>query len=112
MNKSKRTGTEGENWWRDNFLKLLWPNAERDERRTPGSDFLGVPVAFEAKRRKVWEIPKWTRYLTELHDDDWVLLVSPRDRRRKDAPPDLVIMPYTLALEVFDGWADDKGVER
>lgn len=101
-NPSKRAGTEGENWWLEK-LRLIWPDIDRAKTNNPGNDFHGQPpgLAIEAKRTKSWLIPKWTRYLTDLHGDRWALVVSPRDRRLKSAPPDIVVLPADLAIELF-----------
>ena len=102
-NPSKRAGTEGENWWLEK-LQGIWPSVDRAKTNNPGNDFHGAPFPIEAKRTKTWLIPKWTRYLTELHGDWWLLCVSPRDRRLKTAPPDIVVMPVEVAVELLVTW--------
>lgn len=112
MNKSKRAGTEGENWWLNNLLVKVWPSAERRQGNTAYSDYNGTPVPVEAKRRKQLEIPLWTRRLQELHGDRWLLVVSPRDRRLKSAHPDMVIMSAPFALEVLLGWEASRHTDE
>lgn len=109
-NPSKRAGTEGENWWLDK-LRPIWPDIDRAKTNNPGNDYHGQPfdLAIEAKRRKTWLIPKWTRYLRDLHGEHWILLVSPRDRRLKASPPDLVILPAELGLKLIAN-AEEQGI--
>lgn len=99
-NPSKRAGTQGENWWLEK-LQAVWPDVDRAKANNPGNDFHGAPFPIEAKRTKTWLIPKWTRYLSDLHGTRWALLVSPRDRRLKSAPPDVVVLPADFAMELF-----------
>lgn len=99
VNKSKRTGTEGENrvlGW----LKPIWPLADRGGNK-PGHDIVGVPVPVEVKRQKTLQIPAWTRWLRELHGDQWVLFALPRDLRAKDAHPELMIMPADMGVRLL-----------
>lgn len=103
-NKSKRIGTEGENWWLREFVTKVWPGSDRAKAGNPGNDYHGPPIPVEAKRQATWLIPSWTRYLRALHGDRWVLLVAARDRRRADAPPDIVVLPVGFALEVLSTW--------
>lgn len=107
-NPSKRTGTQGENWWLDK-LREIWPDIDRAKTNNPGNDYHGQPLglAIESKRTKTWLIPKWTRYLRDLHGDWWILLVSPRDRRLKSSPPDIVVMPADLALKLIAAAVDE-----
>lgn len=105
-NPSKKAGTEGENWWMTNLVSRLWPNADRAKTNNPGNDVHGAPLPIEIKRRKTWLIPAWTRYLRELHGKHWMLLVSPRDKRRKDAAPDLVILPIETAYEILSEYVE------
>lgn len=101
-NPSKRAGTEGENWWLEK-LRPIWPDIDRAKTNNPGNDFHGAPFPIEVKRTKTWLIPKWTRYLRDLHEGgQWALLVSPRDRRLKSSPPDIVVLPAEFALELLE----------
>lgn len=101
-NPSKRAGTAFENrvlsWLQD----IFGDHVDRSGGNAPGRDFSGVPIPMEAKRRKRWEIPAWTRYLSKLHGPNrWVLWVAPRDRRLKDAPPELMVVPAQLGMELL-----------
>jgi hypothetical protein len=108
MNKSKRIGTEGENrvlTW----LRAIWgPGLSRSETGRPGWDITPTPLPVESKRHGAWRIPEWTRHLTRVHDGKrWALFVQPRDRRRKDAPPDLMIVPADFGVELLAEFYDD-----
>lgn len=108
VNKSRRIGTEGENWWLEHLVGQVWPGSDRSSAGTPSNDYHGPPIPVEAKRRKVLEIPKWTRTLTALYGNRWLLLCSPRDRRRVDRHPDLVVMPVEFAREVLAVWEEHR----
>jgi hypothetical protein len=104
-NKSKRTGTEGENYIRDMYVKQVWPFAERDRSNRPSSDYLGTePIPVEAKRQATLLIPAWTRELDKRHGPEWVLFAVPRDRRKKDAHPDLMIVNAEFGVELLQAW--------
>lgn len=98
-NPSKRTGTEGENRVAD-WLREIWPLADRGASK-PGHDIVGIPLPVEVKRHKTIRLPEWTRYLQSLHGGVWALFVLERDRRRKDAHPDLMVVPAELGVRLL-----------
>lgn len=103
-NPSKRTGTEGENYIRDTYLTRIWPKATRDRSNAPSSDYLNTDVPIEAKRQATLLIPAWTRQLQTRHGNLWALFAVPRDRRKKDAHPDLMVVNAEFGTELLLAW--------
>lgn len=106
MNKSKRIGTEGENWVRDR-LRRFWPTVDRGANK-PGHDIVGAPLPVEVKRQANLRIPEWTRYLQDLHGDRWLLFVLPRDARLKGSHPPLMVLPAEYGFDMLESINTDE----
>ncbi|MEM9605869.1 MAG: hypothetical protein AAGA99_00495 [Actinomycetota bacterium] len=105
-NPSKAAGTEYENRQRDWYRRWV-PRSERAENNSPSRD-LNIPTWLfdtnECKRRakSAWHIVKWSTAAEALYPGRWVLHVTPRDRRPKDAPPDVVVVPLELWGDILE----------
>lgn len=102
-NKSKRVGTEGENYAVEKAREYFGPKVDRAKTNNPGNDLNAFfPVPIEIRRRERWEPQKWAREQAEkFPDGDWAIWFLPRDRRRADAPPGLIAFPEDFALELL-----------
>ena len=107
-NPSKRTGTSYENRILAKLREVYGPYVERSAAGTAGRDFSGTQFPCEAKKGQVknWRIPTWIKYQRELHGDRWCLFVGPKDIRRKDQPPEVMIVPLDLGLELLAVYED------
>lgn len=97
-NPSKRIGTEGENRsvevWSPIFPAV---DIERLGGNRRSHDLTGAPFPIEVKRRKTISLPAWSRDCRDEHGDRWLLHIVPRDRRRKDAVPEMAVLPIEFA---------------
>ena len=108
-NPSKRTGTGYENRILEKLREVYGQaRVERSPAGTPGRDFTGTQFPCEAKKGQVknWRIPSWIKYQRELHGERWCLFVGPKDRRRSDQPPEVMIVPLDLGLDLLGAYLD------
>lgn len=106
-NPPKRIGTEGENRAVE-VWSPIFPMADRLGGNRASHDITGTPFPIEVKRRKTIALPDWTRKLRDKHGLEWLLHIVPRDRRRKDAIPELAVMPIEFATDLVS-FAKEKG---
>lgn len=108
MSKARRKGTDYENWLRDKYLRLVWPNAERAPLRgvNDRGDFDHVGgFVIEAKKRNKWDLPAWMRSTQKkvppgAHPDGWMIWFA-GDKRKGELTQDYVVMPATLATRLL-----------
>lgn len=100
VNKSGRIGRDGEHV-AVKYLQEAGFLAEREGRRKPSEDVIGLPIPVEVKRRKTLSVPLWTRQLRQRHGSAWALFVIARDARKADAHPDLMILPAALGSQAL-----------
>lgn len=113
-NPSKSKGSQFERKIAERLRNVGFAGAFRKKDNAASNDIGGLPWPVECKKRATWAIPEWARAMRRLHGDDWLLFVSPADTRRRDAPPELAVMPVEFALQllaahnVLSGVADDE----
>lgn len=109
-NPSKKKGTVYETALLE-FLRLIFgKQVERAPLKgtNDDGDFINVPVPIEAKNTKVLKLPEWARRLNliaERHQPGkWALFWSGGDRRRKDCPGELMIVPARFGRDLLDAY--------
>ena len=107
MSKARRKGTDFENYLRDKYLRLVWPDADRAPLRGTNDrgDFDGTPFVIEAKKRNRWDLPNWIRTTrgkvpAGASRDGWMIWFA-GDKRKGDLTDDYVLMPATLATRLL-----------
>lgn len=110
MNKSKRIGTQGENYVVHKFRRVFGPLVDRSATNTPGNDLNAiVPLPVEIRRRDRWEPQAWARTQTLRFGGKWAIVFLPRDRRRVDAPPDMIGFPLEFGLDLLTAYYHPEG---
>ena len=71
-------------------------------------DFVGVPFPIEAKNTEVLRLPEWVRRLRLIGGKRFVLFWSGGDRRRKDSPGELMIVPADFGRHLLDIYANTE----
>ena len=104
-NPPKQKGTKYETSLLSRFLVRVWPNIRRAEAGNKSNDFTG-PFPIEAKKRKTWQIPSWTRTLDEMSPGLWMLMCGPGDSRKADAPPEITVMPTEMAIRLLHYYSE------
>jgi len=111
-NKSKRVGTQGENYVVDKYKRVFGPLVDRAPTNNPGDDLNAiVPIPTEIRRRDRWEPQAWARAQQEKFGDVWSIVMLPRDRRLKTAPPDVIVFPLEFGLDLLDAYFNGNAPE-
>lgn len=107
-NPSKAQGTTYENRILKRLKEVYGP-VERSAAGTKYRDFTGTRWPCEAKKWDVpsWRIPTWTRGMRDTHGRNWVLFVGPKDLRRKDSAPEMMVVPFELGLSLLEAYERD-----
>lgn len=71
-------------------------------------DYVGVPVSIEAKNTAVMRLPEWVRRLRLMVGNRWAIFWSGGDRRRKDSPGELMIVPAAFGKYLLQLYAKDE----
>lgn len=102
VNKSGRTGRDGEHTVVGYLADAGFEGVEREGRRAASLDVVGaaLTVPVEVKRRAVLAIPEWTRKVNDVHGDTWSLWVIQRDARKK-VHPDLMVVPAAFGAKLL-----------
>lgn len=79
-------------------------SAYRLANNSPSHDIAGLSVPIEVKARDTWAIPAWSRAARAVHGGKWALFVAPKDSRRVDAPPRLMVVPEELGAALLSLW--------
>lgn len=104
VNKPGRIGREGEHTATKHMVEAgFHPDTEREGRRAPSLDIVGpdLRIPIEVRRRKNINLKGWVRELVARHDMTWALFVIERDKRRKEAIPDLLVLPAPLGARAL-----------
>lgn len=106
-NKAKAVGTQGENY-AVGRARHWFPRVDRAKTNNPGNDLNDhFPVPVEIRRRDRWEPQAWARdQAAKFPDGCWAIWFLARDRRKADAPPNLIAFPEDFALALL--WVWDK----
>lgn len=112
-NKPRRIGTAGENYAVGKAAHWF-PRVDRAKTNNPGNDLNDrFPVPVEIRRRDRWEPQKWARAQADKFPDGrWALWLLARDRRRVDAPPNIIAFPEDFALELLWYWYASQVLAR
>lgn len=108
VNKSGRTGRDGEHTAVGYLVDAGFEGVEREGKRAASLDVVGpsLTVPVEVKRRAVLAVPAWTRELESRHGDTWALFVIQRDARKK-VHPDLMVVPAAMGARLLKLWEED-----
>ena len=102
VNKSGRTGRDGEHRAAQIMRRSGFTDAERRLDRKPSEDIDGLPVPLEVKRHKQVQYAAWTKKVRDRHSDGyWALMILPRDRRSKDSIPEAITFPAELGADLL-----------
>lgn len=99
MSKARQKGTSFENHVLEEYLRPIWPDADRSPLRgvKDAGDFLNINGwIIEAKNRKAWRLPEWIRqvYRQKQNVDPlapWAIVF--KGDKRTDLNEDYVVMP-------------------
>ena len=96
MSKQRAKGTQYENRVRDNYLRPIWPSADRAPLRGTADvgDFDGTPLVVEAKKRNAWRLGEWIRTTAAkavLEGRPWIIVFA-GDKRISGLEADYVVM--------------------
>lgn len=113
VNKSGRIGREGEHKTNAFLEAAGFTNVEREGRRAPSRDHLAddLTIPVETKRQDRWSIPAWIKKVLGVHGTISALFVHPRDARRKDAPPSVMVVEAGFGaqlLKLYELFKDDE----
>ena len=87
-------------------LRHIWPDVERAPLKGihDAGDYVSVPLPIEAKNTQVLNLPVWVRRLAKIGKPWWVLFWAGGDQRKKDALPELAVMPADMARVLLDSY--------
>jgi len=107
VNKSGRTGRDGEHKAITYLTEAGFQNVVREGKRAASLDLVGedLPYPVEVKRRRTLAIPEWTRLVSNEHGRIWAMFVLQRDARRR-VHPDMMIMPADMGARALWALAD------
>lgn len=110
-NPSGRIGREGEHSVIGHLEAAGFPDLIREGKRAPSLDVISDPdkvnredrlrTPVESRRRKKWDLKAWVRELTFQHNKRWALFLIERDKRRKEAVPDLMVVPAVFGARLL-----------
>lgn len=100
VNRPKAKGTGYENEVLSRLLPIF-PEARRTAPGTPSCDIVAGVLPVECKHCSRWDIRDWVRKLNK-QEEFWLLFVADGDRRVKDSPGEIVVMPPGLALRLLE----------
>lgn len=112
-NPSGRIGRDGEHQAIAILVEAgFHPDTEREGRRAASLDVVGPDIAIpiEVKRQKRLDIKAWVRLLQDRHDDTWGLFVIERDKRRREAIDDLLVLPARLGARALRALHEKEGL--
>jgi len=111
VNRPGRIGREGEHKAIQYLVDAGFPLSEerddegiqREGRRAASLDVVGrvLRIPVEVKRRARLDLQAWARDLNTHWEDRWALFLISRDARRKDAPPDMMVLPAALGAKAL-----------
>ena len=111
MSKAREKGTRYEVALLTLLRLVFGPQVERAPLKgiQDAGDFVGVPIPIEAKNTEVLRLPEWIRRLRTIGGKRFALFWSGGDRRRKDSPGELMIVPADFGRYLLDLYANAEG---
>lgn len=113
MNRSGRTGRDGEHSAIQYLTSAGFLNVEREGRRAASLDLVAPDLStpIEVKRQATLSIPAWTRKLEDVHGDRWALFVIQRDARKR-VHPDLMVFPAAFGATLLRTYENLEAIDR
>ena len=108
MSRQRQKGTQYENHVRDEYLRKIWPHAQRAPLLgiNDAGDFINTgSLMVEAKKRNAWRLPEWIRVIFKKsvkQQRPWILVFAGDKRKGDEAMrQDFVVMPANVAFRML-----------